>query len=427
MDFATPGYCSWKSYLQSELDMPGEFVESRIKHYKMRREVYAKGGGGEIHIGIDPDTKLSVAIKRGYSKQRATYGVNVTLIREIRILQELSLYNHPNIVKLIEVFPHDGDLYLVEPFYPSYIQQYLTANATPFNEEQIKYIVFSAAKALLFLKRCHIIHGDVKPANLLVSRQNTICLTDFGSAIDCGGSTSYSVKQSCISTVYYNAPEILLGLPEITCSVDVWSLALTWLRLLGVQISPSVLFVCRVDSQNPTEIQMCQSIFEFLGESPNSDSWPALRHVQFVPAVTLESLAPLQERLRQQISPELVSDEGLSVLCGMLKLDPARRLSIEAICEHPYFQSTIYDAVLRGEFEGKQYFPALSKLRKNVVVPPLLEDFFGNKKQFEESTLMEEENSEEEPVAPKRILRFEGSPMKGGSPMKSGREGVFFW
>lgn len=124
----------------------------------------------------------------------------------------------------------------------------------------------------------------MKPANLLVSRQNTICLTDFGSAIDCGGSTSYSVKQSCISTVwamrcfidrsYYNAPEILLGLPEITCSVDVWSLALTWLRLLGVQISPSVLFVCRVDSQNPTEIQMCQSIFEFLGESPNSDSWP---------------------------------------------------------------------------------------------------------------------------------------------------------
>ena len=48
--------------------------------------------------------------------------------------------------------------------------------------------------------------------------------------------------------------------------------------------------------------------------------------------MTLESLAPLQERLRQQISPELVSDEGLSVLCGMLKLDPAQRLSIEAVC-----------------------------------------------------------------------------------------------
>ena len=62
MDFATPGYCSWKSsgcwhhlcagYQQSELDMPGEFVESKIKYYRMRREIYAKGGCGEIHIGV---------------------------------------------------------------------------------------------------------------------------------------------------------------------------------------------------------------------------------------------------------------------------------------------------------------------------------------------------------------------------------------
>ena len=41
-----------KGYLQSELDMPGEFVESKIKYYKMRREVYAKGGCGEIHLGV---------------------------------------------------------------------------------------------------------------------------------------------------------------------------------------------------------------------------------------------------------------------------------------------------------------------------------------------------------------------------------------
>lgn len=32
--------------------MPGEFVESKIKYYKMRREIYAKGGGGEVHLGV---------------------------------------------------------------------------------------------------------------------------------------------------------------------------------------------------------------------------------------------------------------------------------------------------------------------------------------------------------------------------------------
>ena len=43
---------------------------------------------------------------------------------------------------------------------------------------------------------------------------------------------------------YYNAPEILLGLREITYEADVWSFALTWLRLLGIQITTAVISCC---------------------------------------------------------------------------------------------------------------------------------------------------------------------------------------
>lgn len=60
---------------------------------------------------------------------------------------------------MIDVFPHDGDLYLVEEFYPSYIQQYLVDDGTPFNEQQIKFIMYSAARGLLFLKQRFLIHG----------------------------------------------------------------------------------------------------------------------------------------------------------------------------------------------------------------------------------------------------------------------------
>ena len=59
----------------------------------------------------------------------------------------------------MDVFPHDGDLFLVEEFYPFSIQQYLESDGTPFSEEQVKFIIFSAAKALLFLKQCQLIHG----------------------------------------------------------------------------------------------------------------------------------------------------------------------------------------------------------------------------------------------------------------------------
>ena len=50
---------------------------------------------------IDPVTKHSVAIKKGYSKNRSSYGVSATLIREIGILRELMIYHHPNIVNVI--------------------------------------------------------------------------------------------------------------------------------------------------------------------------------------------------------------------------------------------------------------------------------------------------------------------------------------
>ena len=96
--------------------MPGEFVESKIKYYKMRREIYAKGGGGEVHLGVgdeigdqlyvDPVSKQVVAIKKGYSKNRNRYGVSPTLIREIGMLKELMVYHHPNIVNVLFIFKY---------------------------------------------------------------------------------------------------------------------------------------------------------------------------------------------------------------------------------------------------------------------------------------------------------------------------------
>lgn len=40
---------------------------------------------------------------------------------------------------------------------------------------------------------------------------------------------------------YYNAPEILLGVHKLTYAVDIWSLAITWLRILGVELCDPVL------------------------------------------------------------------------------------------------------------------------------------------------------------------------------------------
>ena len=62
---------------------------------------------------------------------------------------------------------------------------------------------------------------------------------------------------------------------------------------------------------------MCQSIFLFLGENP---------------------------------CVERCSDDGLRLLCGLLRLNPMERMSIESVCENGYFRDSLYSAVMHGEY-----------------------------------------------------------------------------
>lgn len=73
----------------------------------------------------------------------------------------------------------------------------------------------------------------------------------------------------------------------------------------------------------------------------------------FVPmAKTLPSVS-LRDRLRRMIPDSLCSDEGVDLLCSLLKLNPADRLPIEQVCLHSYFRDCIYDAVMRKGIRGK--------------------------------------------------------------------------
>lgn len=117
--------------------------------------------------------------------------------------------------------------------------------------------------SLSLLKKCNILHADIKPDNILVSEsRNTLKLCDLGSASDASDNTitPYLVSR------FYRAPEIMLGL-QYDYAIDVWSSACTLYELF----TGKILFPGRSNNQ------MLKHIMELKGRFPNK----LLRKAQF--------------------------------------------------------------------------------------------------------------------------------------------------
>ena len=88
--------------------------------------------------------------------------------------------------------------------------------------ESKRLLVFQLTKAVAYLHSRRILHRDIKPQNILVDTSGTLKVADFGLARQ----YSLPIKKYTheVVTVWYRAPEILLGAPEYATTVDTWSI-----------------------------------------------------------------------------------------------------------------------------------------------------------------------------------------------------------
>ena len=115
----------------------------------------------------------------------------------------------------------------------------------------------------MFCHQRRIIHRDLKPANLLIDKKGSIKMADFGLA----RAFNYPLRAYTheIVTLYYRAPEILLGSPEYGCAVDVWSLG----TILAEMVNLTPLF------KGDSEIDQLYKIFRVL-RTPTEEIWPGV-------------------------------------------------------------------------------------------------------------------------------------------------------
>lgn len=286
-----------------------------------------EGTYGVVFEAKDKETGERVALKK-LKLEGEREGFPVTSLREINSLMQVS--HHPNIVRIREIviggpLAHPS-VYIVMD-YVEYDMRYWLDEFHHFSESECKTFLQQLLAAVAALHERWFIHRDLKPGNLLVGREGQLRVADFGLSRRVGSPPMGSALTRVVVTLWYRAPEVLLGAPEYGWPVDIWSVGC----IMGELLLGTPLFAGR------TEVEMIGKIFECLGQ-PSEETWPGWRELPHASKLKIESVTthpakPLQCQFERKLSPT-----GLDLMSRMLTLDPRRRISAAEALAHPFFR-----------------------------------------------------------------------------------------
>jgi serine/threonine protein kinase len=279
-----------------------------------RLEKIGEGTYGVVYKARDNTTGEIVALKKT-RLEGEDEGVPSTAIREISILRELM---HPNVVDLKEVVHANSKLYLVFEFLDQDLKKYMDVVGKKIRP-MIKSYLYQLLEGITFCHRRRILHRDLKPQNLLIDKRGTLKLADFGLARAFGVPIRTYTHE--VVTLWYRAPEILLGGKQYTTAVDIWSIGCIFAEMfMGGALFPG-----------DSEIDELFRIFRLLG-TPTEKTWPGVSQFRDFKA-TFPQWSP---QSLSSILPDM-EPEGLDLLSQMLVYEPGKRISSVAALRHPYF------------------------------------------------------------------------------------------
>lgn len=192
-------------------------------------KIIGRGGNGNVYRGIDMATGQLVAIK--VLKNDALQDDPTLLTRFLQEAEMLRQLNHPNIVKIIANFDMGDEHYLVMDYIEGGSLREMLAKTPQLPVDQVLQIGLDVADALTRAHRLKIVHRDIKPSNILLKKDGSPCLTDFGVArmIESGVITR---TNDLIGTSAYLSPEVLTGEAADPRS-DIWSFGVVLYEMLA--------------------------------------------------------------------------------------------------------------------------------------------------------------------------------------------------
>ena len=190
------------------------------------KETIGTGTFCKVKLGINKYTNEKVAIKLLEKSKIIEKNDLERIQREISIIKNL---NHPNIVKINEIFENENYYFLIMDYCSKGELFDYIVNKIRLNEEETSFFFYQIINAIEYIHSKGIVHRDLKPENLLLCEKNKLKIIDFGLS-------NYYNKNNLLITPCgspcYAAPEMVSGKKYNGFKTDIWAIGITLFAML---------------------------------------------------------------------------------------------------------------------------------------------------------------------------------------------------
>ena len=295
----------------------------RICKYQKLSKI-GEGTYGVVYKAKDLQSNELVALKKIRLKPEEE-GIPSTAIREISLLKELYQLN---IVNLLDVIHTSKKLTLVFEYCDSDLKKIMDGlKGEKLPIDTVKLYLYEMLKGINYIHKHKILHRDLKPQNLLINTNGVLKICDFGLARGFG--VPIRIYTNEVVTLWYRAPDILLGSKMYDTSVDIWS--------IGCIFAEMILGIPMFLGKNENE--QLDRIFNLLG-TPNDNEYPWLKESpEWNGYINSETFKKYEKQDIRKIYPNINDNDSYDLLEKMIVFDPDKRISAEEALKHPYFNS----------------------------------------------------------------------------------------
>lgn len=279
-------------------------------------EKLGEGTYATVYKGRNRATGTLVALKE--INLDSEEGTPSTAIREISLMKDLK---HNNIINLYDVIHTENKLTLVFEYLDRDLKKYMDThgNNGALEPHIVKSFMYQLLKGIQFCHQNRVLHRDLKPQNLLTNQKGELKIGDFGLARAFG--IPVNTFSSEVVTLWYRAPDVLMGSRNYSTSIDMWSAGCILAEM----------FIGRPLFPGGSNEDQLMKIFRLMG-TPNERTWPGVSQLpnyrpnfnMFIPQ-DLRTIIPNIDPL------------ALNLLNSLLQMRPENRISAAQALQHPWF------------------------------------------------------------------------------------------